>query len=469
MTLNFGKTTPMVSSAQRTYLMWIAAYGIGALAISWIALVNGFPMMFADSGSYIAVGTELAYVSDRSVTYGLLIAPFTYLIGLWGPVVLQALTASWLIGEVVVVIINRRSPTALLLILIALAAISSLPWFIGQIMPDLATSLIPLILYLILFSPVQGWIAWFRFVLLTGLITLHLSHLPITAGLIGIAGALLVLRQGWHSMLRRITPAVAALMFATVGLCTITYFATGAFRPSMESSKFLVAKLFDSKLGQPVLNRLCITETWRLCKARSFVEDPRRDLHGQDYLWASDSPRLALQRADPVALRAEEGAFARRVFQEDFAGVLRIAVISWRDQLTRARAADGMITYPERFLVTKQIHSHFPVGSASYESSMQQRGDLQKLAIMPDRVIALIILLLTPIMIWRAVRKSDDKMLAFITMVLSTIVVNAAVCGILSGPVDRYQSRVLWLLPLLGLVGLAKIFVLISKPSQTEC
>ena len=35
-------------------------------------------------------------------------------------------------------------------------------------------------------------------------------------------------------------------------------------------------------------------------------------------------------------------------------------------------------------------------------------------------------------------------------MVVAALVMNAAVCGILSGPQPRYQGRVVWLLPLLA-------------------
>lgn len=465
------ETRPVTSSERRAFWWWIAAHAIGAVALAWIALVNGYPLIFSDSGSYIAVGTELEYLSDRPVSYGLLIAPFTRLLGLWGAVALQAIAASWLIGEVLVAVTGRRSPTALVVILVALAGLSSLPWFVGQIMPDLATSLMALTLYLMLFAPCTGWRAWFRAILLTGLITLHLSHIPISAALIGMAGLMLIWlggwREAWRTTLRRVAPAVAALVVAVVGLCSVTYLAADVFRPSMESEKFLVAKTFDSGIGQPVLNRICKTEKWRLCTLRGFVDDPRRRLQGQDYLWEADSPRWALDKRDAVGLRAEEGAFARRVLVEDPLGALRVAGASWRDQLIQARAADGMIAYPARTGVFKQIHQHFPIGSVAFDASLQERGALQGLAIVPDRAIALLALLTTPFILWGAIRRHDRRMTGLVLMVLGALVTNAAVCGILSGPVDRYQSRVLWLLPLLGLIAVAQRFAPPSKSPRS--
>ena len=41
----------------------------------------------------------------------------------------------------------------------------------------------------------------------------------------------------------------------------------------------------------------------------------------------------------------------------------------------------------------------------------------------------------------------------FAGLVLVGVVLNAAVCGMLSGPEDRYQARVVWLVPLLALIA----------------
>jgi hypothetical protein len=66
-----------------------------------------------------------------------------------------------------------------------------------------------------------------------------------------------------------------------------------------------------------------------------------------------------------------------------------------------------------------------------------------------------IVACLSPFILVRAIRRGDDAMIGLVSIILTTVIVNAAVCGILSGPADRYESRVLWLLPLLGLLTVA--------------
>ena len=60
---------------------WPAAIVAGALLLQWVAIANGFPLLFADSGGYLRVGTELHYLPDRPIVYGLMIAPLARIAG----------------------------------------------------------------------------------------------------------------------------------------------------------------------------------------------------------------------------------------------------------------------------------------------------------------------------------------------------------------------------------------------------
>lgn len=55
----------------------------------------------------------------------------------------------WLIGQVLVAFTGRRTAPILVLYLSALAAVGSLPWFVGQITPDLFTALMAMTPYLL--------------------------------------------------------------------------------------------------------------------------------------------------------------------------------------------------------------------------------------------------------------------------------------------------------------------------------
>jgi hypothetical protein len=46
------------------------------------------------------------------------------------------------------------------------------------------------------------------------------------------------------------------------------------------------------------------------------------------------------------------------------------------------------------------------------------------------------------------------------------LVVNAAVCGVLSGVNDRYQARLIWLVPLLAVLALCRLGLFNSRVSE---
>ena len=55
-----------------------------------------------------------------------------------------------------------------------------------------------------------------------------------------------------------------------------------------------------------------------------------------------------------------------------------------------------------------------------------------------------------------ATGEEPARVLGTVLMLAAVVIVNAAVCGILSGPFARYQSRLIWLLPVAaGLVACA--------------
>lgn len=439
----------------RAWAGWIAATAAGAALLLWVAVANGFPLLFSDSGGYLRVGTELHYLPDRPIVYGLMIAPFARAGGLWAIVIAQALFCAVLIGETLAAVTRRRSPLRLLATLTVLAALSSLPWFAGQIMPDVLTGLVALLVFLILFGPGEAspWRRWWPPLLLVPLIAAHLSHLPIAAALTGI-GLLVALWRRVPGAWSRAARATSALIAAVFVLCAINLAGAHRFTPSGESRMFLVARLFDGRVGQPVLDAMCRETPMRLCAVAARMDDPRRAAPGQDYLWAPDI-RAPLAARDPAGVRSEEGALVARVIRERPLAVLRLALDGWGRQLVDSRSADGMTPYPPTMQVSRQVRIHFASGEAAFQASREQQGTLPALAVVPDQLVALIVALLSPLILLVAVRRGDDRLIGLTAIVLGCVVVNAGVCGILSGPANRYESRVLWLLPLLAAIALA--------------
>lgn len=438
---------------QRPRLAWPAAHLLAALLLLWIAFANGSPLFFPDSGSYLSVSKLLGYPWDRPPTYGLAIAPFQLAFGLWGVVLAQALFATWLIGVVLERASGRRSPLALVVAAALLAGASSLPWFVGQVMPDLFTGLTVLLIFLLVFAPADGPPAErLLFVLLLAvLIGFHLSHIAIAALIIPVAlmaGAWLGLRR---TALIGVTQAAAALLLAVLALSTGNWIVRDQFRPALRSESFLLARLLDAGLAGVVLDRACAERPLGLCAARPAIKRAWRP--GQGYLWHEDSPREALHRAAPERTRAEEAQIIRQTVAERPADVLRIALRDWLRQLFRGASGDGLDHSSVEREALPILREHFPSSAAAWVTSIQGHRQLHLLARSHDRWVALLVGLASPFILLAARRRGDTMLAGLTIMIVVALLANAAVCSMLSGVFGRYQARVTWLLPLLAIVA----------------
>lgn len=429
-------------------------YVCGALLLSWVMIANGFPLLYTDSGTYLRIGTELHFPVERPITYGLFLLPFHLLFGgagLWIAAFVQALGTVWLIGCTLRMVRGRIPLTQLLLSIAVLAALTSLPWFTGQLMPDLFTGLMALLICLIVFDRRLSRFESIVFpLLLAGFVALHLSHVGIALALVLVAVPILrILRQPMRGAWRAAAGTLGGLLI----LCSFNLVGAGSFRPSLESDSFLLARLLDADLAQPSLVRICRTEKLNLCAIVPLVTEPDQKLAGQAYLWSEKSPRSALERADVRHHKAEEARVIDQVIRDDPVAVTRLIFSSVTGQLVTARTGDGLFAHRINMQVGHQIKDHFPESLPQWKSSRQQTDRLGPLLVVPHDVIALVATLAIPLIYFLALRRNDKGLVVFTVMVAATLVANAAVCGILSGVFDRYQNRVVWLPVLLVLTA----------------
>lgn len=425
---------------------------LGAAILSWVAVANGFPLVFADSGTYLRIPLDLFYPTDRPPVYGLAIGLPLWLTGVWGIVAVQAIGSVLIIAMTLAIGGGRLNAQNLVVTCALLALGSSLPWFVGQIMPDIATGFVPLVLFALLARPSDTPL-WQRVGLaavLALLIAVHLSHMLLAAGLLGLAAvAIPISGTGWRETIRRSLPAALAIALTLLGLSGLNRVAGYEFRPALSSDTFLLARLFDGHVAQPTLARLCRERALAHCAVRPLVDDPSIAKPGQGYLWDQRSPIGAMLHRDRAGAVAEQRTIIRTVLHDDPGGV---AALTWRgfaEQLTTVRK--GVLPpYAADMQIAHILKARLPDAYRAFAVSRQQRGALDPLKFVPDVAVAMTVVLLLPLMLVWAIRHRRWRLLGLAGLVVATLLLNAAITGDLSGPDDRYQSRVLWLLPLLA-------------------
>jgi len=131
------------------YIAWAGSIAIAVLALLLPALLNGFPLVFADTGGYIARPFERT-LALRSALYGTFVAatiPFYF----WPVIVGQAGLTTWLFA-ITLRVHDLKGPVLLGSCVGILAVFTSLPWYVGQLMPDIFVPLAVLALHLLAFG-----------------------------------------------------------------------------------------------------------------------------------------------------------------------------------------------------------------------------------------------------------------------------------------------------------------------------
>ncbi|NEX93786.1 hypothetical protein, partial [Caulobacter sp. 17J65-9] len=225
---------------------WSAVFP-AALLLIWPALAVGRPFIFYDSDGYRAAGISilsllhgigarlfgghgpvveswsmfaagsaesLSFMGARSPTYGLFLALSEAAGSLWIALYLQALAVAWLVWTWLRAAAPASGVRAYLILVAALAAATSLPFFASFLMPDLFTSVALLGAVLLLVYPdklsrrsqVAVWL------LLAVSLTFHTSNLLALAAVLMLVFAVLVVRTGLRPAARRSAATGAAVL-----------------------------------------------------------------------------------------------------------------------------------------------------------------------------------------------------------------------------------------------------------------
>ena len=132
---------------------WVAGAAM-VLVLLTPAIWNGFPIIFPDTGGYLTAAIVGIPMHGRSALYGLFLAAGILLI-FWPCVILQSALMAWLFSVTLRVNGLGERPWLALGIVVVLTVTTSLPWFAGQLMPDILFPAATLALYLLTYTHAQ--------------------------------------------------------------------------------------------------------------------------------------------------------------------------------------------------------------------------------------------------------------------------------------------------------------------------
>lgn len=429
---------------------------LGAVPLVWPALVNGYPLVFSDTGGFLHQTLGPLMLWDKPYVYGPFLYAFHWRVTLWGPLAAQALIVSHLLWLAQRCVRGSAGPMRHVAIMAAVAAFTTAPFTVALLMPDVFAPVVVVALALLGFARAQlsRGERTYLVALAALAIAAHLAHLPVAVALVAATLGADIL---WAR--RRTWPVVALPLVLAIGVLLATN-AAGHGRASLSphGATFLLARLQSDGPASATLRARCPEAGWYLC---AFVD--RLPMDSDAFLWAPDSPvnRDPQGRQRPLGgalLSAEAAAIVGETLRRDPIGVSLAILRNTAAQLALFGIGDTLGNDWLAATVGKRLAEGFPAREAAAFAAGSQAADALRGAAVtgwaarlhgPALALALLALARATRDAWRA---RDHLRLGFLGCLALGLVANAAATGGLSKPHQRYQARIVWLLPAAALL-----------------
>lgn len=442
---------PDKAAGSRLRPLWLFGWLLSACALLWVAWYNHYPVVYADTASYLINSkTPKALFPYRSLVYSAFIRAASFGFTPWLVVIAQALLVSTVLYHVFDYLVPASKNcgwrmSAFAAMILFLVAATSLPWFVGQIMPDVFTPLLFLSLFLLLYDASLSTAKRIFHSCVFGVsLGAHLSHFPIVAlllaALLAVRGVPALRPLWWPATRRQVTASILCpALIACLSLCVMNQSIGLGFRLAPSQDSFLFARMLPSGLAARYLQEQCPKETFAAC--RDLGNFPRNEA---DYLFRPNALFTDMGGFHSV----EAGLIVRGIIREypvDFAKEC-IRQTFW--QFISFKTTDTAEPYGAHF-IARTIYVLFPADWNWFRNSAQWSGQLLRLS---DKLepwhIAVFWLCLTGNLLFVLLARPLGRVGQFFCMGLLMLICNAMVTGSLAGVFDRYQSRAAWLMPL---------------------
>lgn len=427
---------------------WPRALLFGALAASlllWVAFYNGYPIVTPDSGGYMYSGAfHVGVWPFRAPAYGAFMKWTRLRTSSWLTIAAQAAIVVYVLREILAYLVGgerKYIDRCLLYGTCLLTVLTGLPWLVSELMPDVFAGILLLCAFLLAFAgelrPGQRAVL---FCVTTVSVASHTSLLPIAFLFVAVLiGLRLVDRQSRglppirHVLVWLLLPIVAAGFYTAyenraMGL---------GFSLSPTKYDFLLGRLFGNGMAGDFLRQNCQTRPFISCRYLSHLPH-----HQSEFLFQHPLIRDLKGHDDEVKAIVQGTIFGSPArFIASSAKEALLQLVSLRTGAdTRLEILSDETFYDILRVIPREFQPFF--------ISKQFNGLLFPLTDALSAVHVGIFWVSLAACFVFAWRRRFARIDMFLVSAVLFLIINAAVCGALSGLDDRYQSRVAWVIPL---------------------
>jgi hypothetical protein len=278
--------------------------------------------------------------------------------------------------------------------------------------------------------------AWFLALVIAVAMASHAATSALIIALVAVLALLRLLSSWGHLRHPALFSPVLAVVLGIVATLSSNFALTGIFTLTHGGINFVFARLIDEGIVARYLADNCPDSTIRLCSHRDALPAT-----GDEWLWGDSVLHRELGSWQGFENEARRIVLASLVLYPD--AHAKTALLGTLRQFLLVKTGDGLVSSMPH--ASDTLKDYAPDSFAAYKGARQQRDVLGvewlNLVHVPAALLALCGLPIVIAMWWSAGATSRDARLA--GFILAALVGNAAICGTLSIPSDRYQNRVI--------------------------
>ncbi|HWX06831.1 MAG TPA: hypothetical protein VN065_13470 [Bradyrhizobium sp.] len=428
--------------------VWISAVTIPLMLLA-PALWNGYPLLQWDTGGYLARWYEGYLVPSRSTVFGLYLH-FGEDSGFWINLGIQALASLWIL-QLTLRVFGLLRPMRLLGLSLALILTTALPWLASMLLTDIFAGLSVLSLFiLVLHGEKISAIEKFSLFAFTAFAAAtHSATLAVLLGLIcvgWIAKPFLPARIAVSGLMQgTLTILAGALM-----LLAANFALSGKLAWTPGGTGVAFGRMLQDGIAARYLRDHCPQQPLKLCPYRDQLPAT-----ADAFLWGN-SMFNTLGRFK--GMDDEMGFIVTHSLADYPLWQAEAAVVATAEQLVHVATGEGSNGWlPHTYGI---IERYIPAQLKAMRAAHQQHWDINFAAVnwlhIPVALVSMLAVFgLLASSIWR--RRLDDLSLLAATVSLA-LLGNAVVCGVISGPHDRYGARLVWVATFTVLLALIRRF-----------
>jgi hypothetical protein len=423
------------------------------------AIWNGYPLLQYDTGGYLARWYEGYLVPSRSTVFGLYLH-FGQNSYFWINLAFQALVTLWIL-QLTLKMFGLRTPFCLAAVSLTLIAITALPWLASMLLTDIFSGLAILSLFLLVvhgkkISPLEKWLL---FALTSFAAASHSATLGVLLGLC-CAGWMVRPLAGARIPVAGLVRGSATIVAGAVMLLLANFALSGQLAWTPGGAGVAFGRMLQDGIVARYLNDHCPTMKLKLCPYRNELPAT-----ADDFLWGHGVFNT-LGRFK--GLNDEMGFIALHSLAEYPAWQAEAALAAAARQLMHVATGEGTTGWiPHTYAI---IERYLPAQAKAMRAARQQHWDINFTRIngvhVPVALGSMLALLaLIAHALWR--RRLDDVTLLAATICLA-LLGNALICGVISGPHDRYGARLVWIATFVVLIAAIRRFADDDEPRRAS-